>query len=153
MISIILLTVVESTLKTLKEKTRVRGHDRLSNLLGGVMKALSLLIFGKVATSGNIFITSLLVGFTAYLGNELSILLYDKFKKDDKWQLLIVPYDMNCSNEILSLLKELRFKHTSYAAWNNNGENVINIWVQSKTKENTKIIYELCNNKASIIKK
>jgi len=98
-IILMLLTLLESILSTVKVKFRILHFDIAANFIGAFMKGISVII-ASIAIIGNNNNTELVsriivIFLSAFIGNIFASKIFDyffnKYKKDDKWIFILTP--------------------------------------------------------------
>lgn len=154
-IQLIILTMFESIILTLKAKSRIYNHDRLANVLGALMKGLGIIIAGVVikdsTTLNDIIYKSICIFISAYLGNVAAIILFEKiqkrFVKDDKWIYLIIPNSRKDGKLIADTLEDNNIEKYTIEGYNDKRP-VLPCIVFSYTKDESSIVKNICNHRA-----
>jgi len=112
-IMLMLLTLLESILSTVKVKFRIFHFDIAANFIGAFMKGISVIIASIVIIGNNnnteLALRITVIFFSAFIGNIFASKLFDyffhKYKKDDKWIFIITPETRKIGKSIADELR------------------------------------------------
>lgn len=104
------LTIFQSLLKSIKERSRIEGYNKISDILGGFLAFISIIIpllavKGSLSTK-QLLIKACIIGISAYIGNLLASSLFNKFKRDKTYKFKIRFFTQDNCVKSYKLLKD-----------------------------------------------
>ena len=112
-------------------------------LLSSVYVIISQLFFYFVMTeiiNDNSITAILLVSIGSGIGNYFAFLINDKFKKDDKWSVILTSSNIEDVKRLCNYLAQHNIKYIANDGYNRKCDKTINVIAFSKTKDESRLI-------------
>ena len=144
-ISLALIKILDNIIGTAKSIATYKEQKVLSSILVVLSQLIFYLIIDRVVNDGTLIII-LIVAISSGVGNLLAFIINDKFKRDDKWWVVLTTSDINDVKELCNYLVLNHIKYISNDGYNQHGQKTINVIAFSKTKEESKLIDKYLDN-------
>ncbi|KGM93065.1 hypothetical protein IRP63_15035 (plasmid) [Clostridium botulinum] len=145
-ILVFVLKLVDCMFTTTKTKALIYGYDKFAAILKGVASITNAIILMNVVIAKS-YTGIIVIGVAETLGTFLATGLFNKFKKDEEWTFFVAPRTREDSKIIADTLREQGIPtYTVEGYYNKNS--VLSCIVTAKTKEESKIVYKVCKDKA-----
>lgn len=136
-----LIKAFDNVILTFKSIATYKEKKILSSILVIISQLIFYLVIDKVI-SDNSLKSIIIVSISSGLGNYLAFSLNNRFKKDTKWVMLFTSSDINKSKDFSDYLTKNKIKNVVNKGYNRSWEDVINIIIFSKNKEESRLITE-----------
>lgn len=130
---------IDNVILTMKSLAVYKNQKMLSSIYVTISQLLFYLIVTKVVNDNNL-ISIFIVSIASGIGNYVAFLINDKFKQDDKWQVVLTTSNIEDVKRFCTYLAECNIKYIANDGYNRKGEKTINIIAYSKTKEESRLI-------------
>lgn len=140
-----IVKVIDNIISTAKNICQYKEMKVLSSVLTIVSQLIFYLVISHVIED-NTFLSITVVSISAGLGNYLAFLLNTKLKKDTKWVMLFTSSDINKSKDFSDYLTKNKIKNVVNKGYNRSWEDVINIIIFSRNKEESRLITRYLEN-------
>lgn len=134
-----LIKILDNIILTLKSIYTYKNKKLLSSILVVISQLMFYIIIKEVISDDSIT-TILAVSFASGIGNYVAFLIADKFKKDDKWTMVLTSSCIEDIKELCDYLKNHKIKYVANDGYNRHGEKTINVIAFSKTKNESRLI-------------
>lgn len=148
MIGYILLSIVkicDNIISTFKSIATYKEEKLLSSILTVLSQLIFYLIISRVI-SDNTILAIIIVSVSSGIGNFLAFLINEKFKRDDKWTLVLTSNNKEDVMRFCDYLTLHKIKHVANHGINRKGEPAIHIIAFSKTKAESRLIESYLKN-------
>lgn len=142
MIEYILLAIVkigDNIIQTAKSISTYKEQKILSSVLTVISQLIFYLVISQVIED-NTLLAIVIVSVSSGLGNYIAFAINSKFRKDAKWVMLFTSSDINKSKDFSDYLTKNKIKNVVNKGYNRSWDNVINIIIFSKNKEESRLI-------------
>lgn len=142
MIEYILLAIVkigDNIIQTAKSISTYKEQKLLSSVLTVISQLIFYLVISQVIED-NTLLAIVIVSVSSGLGNYIAFAINGKFRKDAKWVMLFTSSDINKSKDFSDYLTKNKIKNVVNKGYNRSWDNVINIIIFSKNKEESRLI-------------
>lgn len=142
MIEYIILAVIkicDNIISTVKNLATYREEKILSSVLVVISQLLFYLVIGRVIND-NTMLAIVIVSVSSGLGNFLAFSINDRFKKDEKWSMVLTSSDKNDVIKLCGYLTACKIKYVANHGLTRKGEETIHILAFSRTKEESRMI-------------
>ena len=96
--------------------------------------------------SDNSLLVMVIVSISSGIGNYIAFIINDKFKRDDKWTVILTCSCVEDVRDLCSYLADNRIKYVASDGYDKEGRRTINVMAFSKTKEESRLIDEFLSN-------
>lgn len=134
-----IIKVIDNIVGTAKNIAQYQERKILSSVLVVVSQLLFYLLINKVIED-NSMLAIVIVAVASGIGNYIAFLINAKFRKDAKWVLLFTSSDVDKSKEFSNYLVENGIRNVVSQGYDRTWENVINIIIFSKSKDESRVI-------------
>lgn len=134
-----LIKVFDNIVLTAKSLATYKEQKILSSILIVISQLIFYLVIDQVIND-NTLLSIIIVSVSSGIGNLLAFFINDKFKRDDKWTMVITSSNIDELKEFCNYLKNKNIKHVVCNGYNRNWCDTINIIVFSRTKEESRLI-------------
>ena len=148
MIGYIILAVIkifDNIVLTAKSIATYKEQKILSSILVVISQLIFYLVIDQVI-SDNTLLAIVIVSVSSGVGNYIAFTINSKFRKDAKWTMLFTSSDIDKSKDFSDYLTKNKIKNVVNKGYNRSWEDVINIIVFSKNKEESKLITKYLEN-------
>lgn len=142
MIGYIFLTIIkifDNVILTAKSIATYKEQKILSSILVVISQLIFYLVIDQVI-SDNSLLTILIVSIASGVGNYIAFTINSRFRKDAKWVMLFTSSDIDKSKDFSDYLTKNKIKNVVNKGYNRSWEDVINIIIFSKNKEESRLI-------------
>ena len=140
-----IIKVIDNIVGTAKNIAQYQERKLLSSALVVVSQLLFYLVIDQVIED-NSTLAIIIVAVASGIGNYLAFLINAKFRKDAKWVLLFTSSDVDKSKEFSDYLVKNGIRNVVSKGYDRTWENVINIIIFSKSKEESRVITKYLEN-------
>ena len=140
-----IIKVIDNIVGTAKNIAQYQERKLLSSALVVVSQLLFYLVIDQVIED-NSTLAIIIVAVASGVGNYLAFLINAKFRKDAKWVLLFTSSDVDKSKEFSDYLVKNGIRNVVSKGYDRTWENVINIIIFSKSKEESRVITKYLEN-------
>ncbi len=140
-----IIKVIDNIVGTAKNIAQYQERKLLSSALVVVSQLLFYLVIDQVIAD-NSTLAIIIVAIASGVGNYLAFLINAKFRKDAKWVLLFTSSDVDKSKEFSDYLVKNSIRNVVSKGYDRTWENVINIIIFSKSKEESRVITKYLEN-------
>ena len=145
MIILALVKILDNIISTAKSIATYQEKKILSSVLTTVSQLIFYLIISEVI-SDNTMLVIVIVALSSGIGNYIAFLINGKFKRDDKWTVILTCSCIDDVKELCSYLAQYKIKYIASDGYNRQGNKTINVMAFSKTKEESRLIDEYLEN-------
>lgn len=143
-----LVKILDNVVLTFKSISTYKEQKILSSILVVISQLIFYLVISQVIND-NTFLSILIVSISSGVGNLLAFSINDKFKKDDKWSMILTSSDKKDVIRLCDYLTSHNIKHIANHGINRKGEPTIHIIAFSKTKAESRLIEDFLKNTES----
>jgi uncharacterized protein YebE (UPF0316 family) len=133
------IKIIDNILSTVKSIATYKEKKILSSFLVIISQLIFYLIISEVINDNSLE-TIILVSVTSGVGNYIAFLIADRFKKDEKWTMILTTKDKEDMLKFSNYLFKNKIKHIANHGLSHQGEETIHIIAFSKTKAESKLI-------------
>ena len=134
-----LIKVFDNIVLTAKSLATYKEQKIFSSILVVISQLIFYLVIDQVIND-NTLLSIIIVSVSSGVGNLLAFFINDKFKRDDKWTMVITSSNIDGLKEFCDYLKNKNIKYVVCNGYNRNWCKTINIIVFSRTKEESRLI-------------
>lgn len=134
-----LIKAIDNVVLTFKSICTYKEKKILSSILVVISQLIFYLVIDKVI-SDNSLKSIIIVSIASGLGNYVAFIFNSKFRKDAKWVMLFTSSDINKSKDFSDYLTKNKIKNVVNKGYNRSWEDVINIIIFSRNKEESRLI-------------
>lgn len=144
-ILISLIKIFDNIILTAKSIATYKEKMILSSVLVAISQLIFYLIIDKVISDNTLTII-IIVAISSGIGNYIAFLINNKFKRDDKWWVVLTTSDINDVKELCNYLVLNNIKYIANDGYNRHGQKTINVIAFSKTKDESRLIDKYLDN-------
>lgn len=134
-----LVKIFDNIIGTAKNICIYKEQKILSSILVMISQLIFYLVIDQVIED-NTMLVIIIVSVSSGIGNYIAFTINDKFKRDQKWSVVLTTSDMNDVKDLCSFLARYNIKYIASDGYDLNGNKTINVMAFSKTKEESKTI-------------
>lgn len=134
-----LIKIIDNILSTIKSICVYREQKILSSVLVVISQLIFFLVVSEVVED-NTLLVIVIVAVSSGLGNWLAFPINNKFKRADKWTMILTSRDKDDVIKLCQYLTIYNIKHIANRGITRGGEDTIHIIAFSKTKEESRLI-------------
>lgn len=134
-----LIKVFDNVVLTAKSIATYKEYKIISSILVVVSQMLFYLVIDQVIND-NTILAIIIVSVASGVGNLLAFMINSKFKKDDKWSVVLTSSNKEDVKHFCNYLAEHKIKYIANDGYNRRMEPTINIIAFSKTKAESRLI-------------
>ena len=134
-----LIKVFDNVVLTAKSIATYKEYKIISSILVVVSQLLFYLVIDQVIND-NTILAIIIVSVASGVGNLLAFMINSKFKKDDKWSVVLTSSNKGDVKHFCNYLAEHKIKYIANDGYNRRMEPTINIIAFSKTKAESRLI-------------
>lgn len=134
-----LIKILDNVILTFKSIATYKEQKILSSILVVISQLIFYLVIDQVI-SDNTLLAIVIVSVSSGIGNYIAFLINNKLKKDVKWVMLFTSSDIDKSKDFSDYLTKNKIKNVVNKGYSRSWENVINIIIFSKNKEESRLI-------------
>lgn len=138
-ISLALIKVLDNIILTAKSIATYKEQKLFSSILVAISQLIFYLVIDKVIED-NTLMAIVIVSVSSGVGNYIAFAINNKFRKDAKWVMLFTSSDIDKSKDFSDYLTKNKIKNVVNKGYNRSWEDVINIIIFSKNKEESRLI-------------
>lgn len=140
-----LVKILDNIISTAKSIATYKEAKVISSILTILSQLLFYLVISKVI-SDNTLLCIIIVSISSGIGNYIAFTINEKYKKDEKWTMVITCSDISDILDLCKYLREHDIKHIANHGINKKGKETIHVIAFSKTKYESKLIKNFINN-------
>ena len=140
-----IIKAIDNVVGTAKNIAQYQERKLLSSVLVVISQLLFYLLINKVIED-NSMLAIVIVAVASGIGNYIAFLINAKFRKDAKWVLLFTSSDVDKSKEFSDYLTKNKIKNVVNKGYDRTWDNVINIIIFSKSKDESRVIAKYLEN-------
>ena len=134
-----LIKIFDNIILTAKSITTYQGRKILSSILVVISQLIFYLVIDQVINDSTI-LAIIIVSVSSGIGNYVAFLINDKFKKDEKWTMVLTSSCMDDIKRLCNYLKQHKIKYIANIGYDRNWTDTINVIAFSKTKNESRLI-------------
>ena len=134
-----LIKVFDNVVLTAKSIATYKERKIISSILVVISQLLFYLVIDQVIED-NTILAIVIVSVASGVGNLLAFMINSKFKKDDKWSVVLTSSNKEDVKHFCNYLAEHKIKYIASDGYNRRMEPTINIIAFSKTKAESRLI-------------
>lgn len=134
-----IIKVLDNIILTAKSIATYKEKRMLSSVLVIISQLIFYLVIEQVI-SDNTILAIVIVSISSGIGNYIAFIINDKFKRDDKWSMVLTTSNIEDVKELCRYLAKHNIKYIANDGYNRDGEHTINVIAFSKTKSESKLI-------------
>lgn len=138
-VGLALIKILDNAISAGKSIASYKEKAILSSILVVMSQFLFFLVIDQVVNDGSLLVISI-AAFSSGIGNLLVFVINNKFKRDDKWSVVLTCSCINDVKELCHYLKEHGIKYTASDGYDKECRKTINVMAFSKTKEESRLI-------------
>ena len=140
-----IIKIFDNIVLTAKSIATYKEQKMLSSILVVISQLIFYLVIDQVIED-NTILAIVIVAVSSGIGNYFAFLINDKFRKDTKWVMLFTSSNVNKSKDFSDYLTKNKIKNVVNKGYNRSWDNVINIVIFSKNKEESRLITTYLKN-------
>lgn len=140
-----LIKVLDNAISAAKSIATYKEKALLSSVLVVLSQFLFFLVIDQVVNDGSILVITI-AAISSGIGNLLVFVINNKFKRDDKWSVILTCSCIDDVKELCHYLREHGIKYTASDGYDKECRKTINVMAFSKTKEESRLIDEYLEN-------
>ena len=140
-----IVKIIDNIISTAKSIATYREQKILSSVLVAISQLIFYLVISKVI-SDNSLLVMVIVSISSGVGNYIAFMINDKFKRDDKWTVILTCSCVEDVRDLCNYLADSRIKYVASDGYDKEGRRTINVMAFSKTKEESRLIDEFLSN-------
>ena len=140
-----LIKILDNVISTFKSITQYKEQKILSSILVIVSQLIFYLVINQVIND-NTILAIVIVSVSSGIGNYVAFAINDKFKRDDKWTMILTSTDKEDVIRLCDYLTLYKIKHIANNGLTRKGEDTIHIIAFSKTKAESRLIEDYLKN-------
>lgn len=144
-LSLSIIKVLDNIILTAKSIATHKEKRLLSSVLVMVSQLLFYLVIEQVVSDSSV-VCIIVVAVSSGIGNYIAFVINDKFKRDDKWSMVLTTSDINEMKNLCDYLARCRIKYIANDGYDRDGEHTINVIAFSKTKDESRLIEKYLSN-------
>lgn len=133
------IKILDNIILTAKSLATYKNQKLLSSILVIISQLIFYLVIEQVINDSTM-LAIIIVSVSSGIGNYIAFLINDKFKKDDKWTMVLTSSCIEDIKELCDYLKNHKIKYVANDGYNRHGEKTINVIAFSKTKNESRLI-------------
>lgn len=148
MLNYILLAIIkilDNIILTAKSIATYKEKRILSSILVIISQLIFYLVIEQVINDSTILAITI-VSISSGIGNYIAFLINDRFKRDDKWSMVLTTSNVEDIKQLCIYLAKNKIKYIANDGYNRDGEHTINVIAFSKTKMESKLIERYLNS-------
>ena len=134
-----IVKVLDNVILTAKSIATYKEKRLFSSILVVISQLIFYLVINEVIND-NTILAILVVSISSGIGNYIAFLINDKFKRDDKWTVVLTSSDYNDLKNFCEYLKLHKIKYIVSNGYNRDWIETMNIIAFSKTKNESRLI-------------
>ena len=140
-----MIKVLDNVILTAKSIATYKEKRVLSSILVIISQLIFYLVIEQVINDSTILAIAI-VSVSSGVGNYIAFLINDRFKRDDKWSMVLTTSDIEDVKKLCIYLAKNKIKYIANDGYNRDGEHTINVIAFSKTKIESKLIEKYLNS-------
>lgn len=144
-ISLALIKIFDNIIGTAKSIATYKEQKVLSSILVVLSQLIFYLIIDRVVSDGTMVVI-LIVAISSGVGNYIAFAINNRFKRDDKWWVVLTTSDIDDVKELCNYLVLNHIKYIANDGYNRHGQKTINVIAFSKTKDESRLIDKYLDN-------
>lgn len=144
-VSLSLIKILDNAISAAKSIATYKEKALLSSFLVMLSQFLFFLVIDQVVSDGSILVITI-AAISSGIGNLLVFVINNKFKRDDKWSVILTCSCIDDVRELCHYLREHGIKYTATDGYDKECKRTIIVMAFSKTKEESKLIDEYLKN-------
>lgn len=140
-----LVKVLDNIISTAKSIATYRELKWVSSILVALSQLIFYLIIDQVVSDGTLAVI-FIVAISSGIGNYIAFTINDKFKRDDKWSVILTCSCVEDVKELCNYLAICGIKYIASDGYDKEGQKTINVMAFSKTKDESSMIDRYLNN-------
>lgn len=133
------IKILDNIISAWKSIATYKERKILSSVLVAMSQLIFYLIVDKVVSDGSLIII-FIIAISSGIGNLLAFMINDKFKRDDKWGVVLTCSCVDDVRELCYYLAKHNIKYIASDGYDRECRKTINVMAFSKTKEESKMI-------------
>ena len=142
---LVVVKIIDNIVSTMKGIAVYKNQKVLSSVYVVISQLLFYLVVAEVIND-NSLTTIFLVSVASGIGNFIAFLINDKFKRDDKWWVLLTTKNIKDVKKLCVYLRKHDIKYIANDGYSYNGDKTINVIAFSRTKGESKLINDFLRN-------
>lgn len=134
-----LVKIFDNIIGTAKNICIYKEQKILSSILVVASQLIFYLVIDQVIED-NTMLVIIIVAISSGVGNYIAFTINDKFKRDQKWSVVLTTSDINDVKDLCGFLARYNIKYIASDGYDLDGNKTINVIAFSKTKEESKMI-------------
>lgn len=134
-----IIKILDNIILTAKSITTYKGQKFLSSILVVISQLIFYLIIDQVINDSTV-LAIVIVSVSSGVGNYIAFILNDRFKRDDKWSIVLTTSNIDDVKSLCNYLVQNHIKYIANDGYNRKGERTINVIAFSKTKNESRLI-------------
>ncbi len=134
-----IIKVLDNIILTAKSIATYKEKRMLSSVLVIISQLIFYLVIEQVI-SDNTILAIIIVSISSGVGNYIAFIINDKFKRDDKWSMVLTTSNIEDVKKLCRYLVKHNIKYIANDGYDRHGEHTINVIAFSKTKTESKLI-------------
>lgn len=134
-----IIKVLDNIIGTAKNIATYKEQKILSSILVVASQLIFYLVIDQVIED-NTMLVIIIVAISSGVGNYIAFTINDKFKRDQKWSVVLTTSDINDVKDLCGFLARYNIKYIASDGYDLDGNKTINVIAFSKTKEESKMI-------------
>ena len=136
-----IVKIIDSILNTAKSIVTYKEYKIISSILVVVSQLIFYFVISHIIND-NTILAIIIVSVSSGIGNYITFLINNKFKKDAKWTMVLTSSDVEDVKHFCNYLATNKIKYIANDGYNRRMEHTINIIAFSKTKNESRLIEE-----------
>ena len=128
-----LVKILDNIISTAKSIATYKEAKVISAILTTLSQLIFFFITSKVISDSST-LCIVIVSISSGIGSYIALKLNDKYKKDEKWTMVITCSDISDILDLCKYLREHDIKHIANHGINKKGKETIHVIAFSKTK-------------------
>lgn len=134
-----LIKVLDNIISTAKSIATYQERKWVSSFLVVASQFLFYFIITKVVDDGGLLAITIM-SISSGIGNLTAFSINDKFKRDDKWSVILTCSCIQDVKDLCCYLANHKIKYIASDGYDKEGRKTINVMAFSKTKEESSLI-------------
>lgn len=134
-----IIKVLDNIILTAKSIATYKEKRMISSVLVIISQLIFYLVIEQVI-SDNTILAIIIVSISSGIGNYIAFIINDKFKRDDKWSMVLTTSNIEDVKKLCRYLVKHNIKYIANDGYDRHGEYTINVIAFSKTKTESKLI-------------
>lgn len=134
-----IIKVLDNIILTAKSIATYKEKRMISSVLVIISQLIFYLVIEQVI-SDNTILAIIIVSISSGIGNYIAFIINDKFKRDDKWSMVLTTSNIEDVKKLCRYLVKHNIKYIANDGYDRHGEHTINVIAFSKTKTESKLI-------------